>query len=56
MEIIDVKVAPEQPDAHVTWYAFRARFEKDDDVPVLIACDVESQKVTGAELEPRPKT
>jgi len=56
VEIIDVKVAPEQPDAHVTWYAFRARFEKDDDVPVLIACDVESQKVTGAELEPRPKT
>jgi hypothetical protein len=51
MEIIDAKIAPEQPDADVTWYTFRARFEKDDDVPFLVAFDVESQKVTGAELE-----
>lgn len=52
VEIIDAKLAPEQPDSHATWYAFRARFQKDDDVPFLVAFDVESQKVTGAGLEP----
>jgi hypothetical protein len=29
----------------------RARFEKDDDVPFLVAFDVDTQKVTAAELE-----
>jgi hypothetical protein len=52
VEITDVELAPEQPDSHVTWYAIQARFEKDDDVLFLIAFDAESQKVTGAELEP----
>ena len=47
-----MELAPEQPDSHVTWYAIQARFEKDDDVLFLIAFDAETQKVTGAELEP----
>jgi Protein of unknown function (DUF3887) len=52
VEITDVELAPEQPDSHVTWYAIRARFEKDDDGLFLVAFDAQSQKVTGAELEP----
>ncbi len=52
VEIVSVELAPEQPDADVTWYEFRARFEKDDNVLFMVAFDVESQKVAGAELEP----
>jgi hypothetical protein len=52
VEITDVELAPEQPDAHTTWYAIRARFERDDDVPFLVGFDTESQKVSGAELDP----
>ncbi len=52
VEIVSVELAPQQPDADVTWYEFRARFEKDDNVLFMVAFDVESQKVAGAELEP----
>jgi hypothetical protein len=51
VEIVGVELAPEQPDEDVTWYEFGARFEKDDNVLFLIAFDVESQKVAGAELQ-----
>src|SRR6266508_2997664 len=52
VEIVSVELAPEQPDADVTWYEFRARFEKDDNVLFMVAFDVQHKKVAGAELEP----